>query len=83
MAINKQITLELVGLDGNAYSLMGAFKRQARIEKWTTEEIDAVMAECMSGDYNHLLATLIKYCQSPDSGDDDNEYDFSEEDERD
>lgn len=83
MEINKQITLELVGLDGNAFSLMGAFKRQARIEKWTTEEIDAVAAECMSGDYNHLLATLIKYCKSPDSdefGDDDNEYDFSDDD---
>ena len=82
MAINKQITLELVGLDGNAYSLMGAFKRQARIEKWTTEEIDEVLKECMSGDYNHLLATLMKYCQSPELGDDDdNEYDFSDDDE--
>ncbi len=83
MAINKQITLELVGLDGNAFNLMGAFKRQARIEKWTTEEIDEVLKECMSGDYNHLLATLIQYCKSPDDYDDDNEYDFSDEDEDD
>ena len=87
MTIKKQITLELVGLDGNAFSLMGAFKRQARIEKWTTEEIDEVLKECMSGDYNHLLATLMEYCQSPelddDDDDDDNEYDFMDDDEDD
>lgn len=32
---NKTINLTLVGLDGNAFSLMGAFQRQARREGWT------------------------------------------------
>ena len=27
---NKKVKLKLVGLDGNAYALMGAFQRQAR-----------------------------------------------------
>jgi len=30
--INKKISLNLVGLDGNAISLLGAFRRQAKIE---------------------------------------------------
>ena len=64
--VNKQITLKLDGLDGNAFSLMGVFRRQARKEKWTPEEIDEVLEECMSSDYNHLLATLLKYCKDSD-----------------
>jgi len=61
--IKKQITLELAGLDGNAFSLMGAFQRQAKREGWSKEEIDAVLEECKSGDYYHLLQTLMSYCK--------------------
>jgi len=57
---NKKVKLKLVGLDGNVYALMGAFQRQARKEKWTPDEIKAVLDECTSGDYNHLLATLME-----------------------
>lgn len=63
MVINKKITLQLVGIDGNAFSLMGAFQTQARKEKWTKEEIDAVLNEAMSGDYDHLLSTLAQHCE--------------------
>jgi len=52
--------LKLVGLDGNAFALMGAFQRQARKEKWTLDEIKMVLDECLSGDYVHLLATLME-----------------------
>lgn len=70
---NKKITLALVGLDGNAFALMGAFRRQARKEGWMGQEIDDVLNEAMNGDYNHLLATLISHCQdSIDCKDDDN-----------
>jgi hypothetical protein len=60
--MKKKVKLTLVGLDGNAFSLMGAFQRQARKEKWTKEEIDSVINNCMSGDYNHLLCTLMEHC---------------------
>lgn len=63
--VNKKIKLKLVGLDGNAFSLMGAFQRQARKEKWSPEEIKEVLDECMSGDYDHLLSTLAKHCHNP------------------
>ena len=64
--INKKFSLEFVGLDGNAFALMGAFSRQARREKWTPEEIKIVLDECESDDYEHLLATLAAVCESPD-----------------
>ena len=59
----KKVKLELVGLDGNAFSLMGAFRNRARKEKWTPEEIEAVLTECKSGDYYHLLCTLMEVCE--------------------
>ena len=61
--MGKQVTLNLVGLDGNAFALMGAFQRQARREGWSAEEIKAVLDECQSGDYNHLLSTLMHNCK--------------------
>ena len=61
----KKVTLELVGLDGNAILLMGAFARQARLEGWTREEINAVLDDAKSGDYDNLLRVLMEHCESP------------------
>jgi len=61
--MDKKVKLTLVGLDGNAYFLMGAFYRQARKEGWTKVEIDEVLTECKSGDYDHLLQTLMAHCE--------------------
>ena len=62
----KKIKLQLVGLDGNAFYLMGAFARQARREGWTSEEIDDVMDDARSGDYDNLIQVLMKHTESPD-----------------
>lgn len=64
--VTKKVKLNLVGLNGNAFALMGAFQNQAKKEKWSQEEIGAVLAECQSGDYNHLLQTLIQHTESPE-----------------
>ena len=58
----KYVELELVGLDGNAFVLMGAFSQAAERQGWTEEEIDKVLTECKSSDYNHLLHTLVCHC---------------------
>lgn len=71
--VEKKVTLELVGLDGNAFSLLGAFMRQAKREKWTEPEIKLVTDEAMSGDYDHLLATLAEHCDDPCGFDSDDE----------
>ena len=64
--IGKTLNLELVGVDGNAYAVMGVFSRQARREGWTQEEIDSVLEEAQSGDYDHLLSTIMTYCEPQD-----------------
>jgi len=60
---SKKIKLDLVGLDGNAFALMGAFQRQARKEKWTQEEIKEVLDKARSGDYDNLLCVLQEHCK--------------------
>ena len=59
----KTVNLDLTEIDGNAFMLMGAFRKQARREGWDAKEIEAVMTECQSGDYDHLLQTLVLYCE--------------------
>jgi len=58
----KKVNLNLVGIDGNAFAIMGAFKKQAKKENWTTEEIKEVLDKAMSGDYNNLIRTIMERC---------------------
>ncbi len=82
--MSKKVNLELVGLDGNAFALIGAFQKQARKEGWTPEEIKAVRDEAMNGDYDHLLATLAEHCCGDyDDVDEDDEDDYDNDDEYD
>jgi len=78
--MDKKVTLKLVGLDGNAFSIMGAFKKQAYKEGWTKEEIDSVLKEAMSGDYDHLLATIMDHCEDVCGDDEDIEDEFEDDD---
>ncbi len=55
----KKVKMTLQGLDGNAFVLMGAFSKNARRQGWTKEEVDAVIAQCTSGDYDNLLQVLL------------------------
>ena len=59
----KKVKMRLVGLDSNAFSLMGAFKQNARRQGWNKEEIEVVMEKCMSGDYNNLLRVLMEHTE--------------------
>ena len=64
--VNKTVNLDLVGVNGNAFMIMGVFQRQARKEGWTQDEIDTVLDEAKSSDYNHLLATISNHCEVQD-----------------
>ena len=55
----KPVRMNLVGLDGNAFSLMGAFIRNAERQGWTEEEIKSVIDQCRIGDYDNLLRVLM------------------------
>jgi ERCC4-related helicase len=67
----KQINLNLVGLDGNAFNLLGKFRQQAKKEGWTEEEIKKVLDKAKSGDYNNLVCTLDEYCTGKNDEDSD------------
>lgn len=57
----KTIKLNITTLDGNAFSLMAGFSKQARKEQWTVEEVKKVTDECMQGDYCNLVSTLMNH----------------------
>jgi len=59
-----------IGENVNAFAIMGRFVRGARKAGWVKENIDLVLDEMKSDDYDHLLATALEFVQ--ESEDDDN-----------
>ena len=59
----KYVSLDLVDSDGNAFAIMAIFQRTAKREGWKNEEIEKVLTEAKSGDYNHLLGTILDHCK--------------------
>ncbi len=47
----------------NAYSIIAIFKYTAKKEGWSESEIDEVLDDAQSGDYNHLLTTIGNRCE--------------------
>jgi hypothetical protein len=45
----------LVGVDGNAFAIIGYVKKAMKEMRLTNEEISSYQKEAMSGDYNKLL----------------------------
>lgn len=45
----------LVGIDGNAYAIMGYVRRCMREVGMSKEEVETYIEDATSGDYNHLL----------------------------
>jgi hypothetical protein len=77
----KKVKMELVGLDGNAFAIMGTWRSNALRQGWSQEEVRAVLKEAQSGDYDHLLATIAMNTTEPDVVWDDEDEDFDDEDE--
>ncbi len=71
------INVQLVGMDGNAFAIMGRVSQALRRAKVKKGEIDKFMAEATAGDYNHLLYTVMQWVCT-DSEDDDDDYDDDE-----
>jgi ABC-type uncharacterized transport system permease subunit len=70
----KKVVMSLVGLDGNAFSLMGAFAASARLQGWTKEEVDVVITACKSSNYDNLLQVLIEHTTEEGLDDDEEDY---------
>lgn len=56
-----KVKVKLVGTDGNAYAIIGAVMRAMRVAGLSDEERGAFSREACAGDYDHLLATAMKW----------------------
>jgi hypothetical protein len=60
---HPEITVKLVGGDGNAFSILGSVIRAMRAASLPHDEIKRFRDEAMSGDYDHLLQTCMKWVE--------------------
>ena len=57
------IEVQLTGNDGNAFAIMGAVQRALKTAGATQAELDEYLKESMSGDYDNLLRTAMKWVE--------------------
>lgn len=57
------ITVRLIGEDGNAFFILGKVQRALRRARVDEAEIAEFMTEATSGDYNRLLATVMDWVE--------------------
>jgi hypothetical protein len=55
------VTVALVGADGNAFAILGKVTKALRRAGVDAAEIDAFTTDATSGDYDHLLATVMQW----------------------
>ena len=58
-----QVDVELVGHNGNAFSIMGRVTLAMRRAGLSKEQIDEYRKEATAGDYDHLLQTTMRYVE--------------------
>lgn len=63
---NKKAKFDLTSVDGNAFSLLGSWSHKAKSSGFTKEEIDGVLVQAKSGDYNNLVKVLALYSENDD-----------------
>lgn len=54
------IKVQLVGEDGNAFVVIGKVQHEMQRAGVPKVEIDAFLEEATSGDYDHLLRTVMR-----------------------
>lgn len=71
------VIVPLVGEDGNAFAILGRVITAMRRAGCTKEEIDAFKTEATSGDYDHLLATVMETVTEGSADEDDDDDSFN------
>ncbi len=56
-----EVTVRLVGEDGNAWSIMGRVRQGLRRAGYDNAFLDTFSKECMEGSYDDLLCTVMRY----------------------
>lgn len=57
-----EIAVQLTGRDGNAMSIMAAVTKELR-RNGHADEVEAFMEEAMSGDYDNVIATAMRWVE--------------------
>lgn len=55
-------TVKLIDGNGNAFTILGMAQRAMKTAGWPRDAIKEFLNEAMEGDYDHLLRTVMKYC---------------------
>jgi len=56
-----EVTVTLMGEDGNAFNLLGITMRALRRHRVPEEEVREFYEEATAGDYTHLLTTISRW----------------------
>lgn len=56
------IEVPLIGEDGNAFAILGRVARELR-RSGHGADVNAFMADATSGDFDHLLRTIMRWVQ--------------------
>jgi hypothetical protein len=54
------VSVRLVGNDGNAFAILGTVKKAMTRAKISQEDIKKFMDDATSGDYDHLLRVVME-----------------------
>lgn len=65
---------DLVGIDGNAYSIMGYVTSAMKREGKSQEEIDVYYKDATSSDYTHLICVSMEIIDKLNERYEDEEY---------
>lgn len=57
------VTVQLVGEDGNAFAILARAQRAMREARVDRADIDAFIKEATSGNYDHLLQTVMRWVE--------------------
>ena len=55
------VEVQLTGVDGNAFAILGAVQRSLKKAGVDAEVSNEFLDEATSGDYDYLLATVIRW----------------------
>lgn len=67
------VRVQLVGMDGNAFSILGRVTAAMRKAGVKNDDVSAYTQEATSGDYDNLLRVTMQTVTVTDSTDDDDE----------
>ena len=58
---HPNVKVQLTGRDGNAFAIIGTVTQALKRAGVPTKEVKEYQSESMSGDYNNVLATAMRW----------------------